>query len=44
MDLYDGLKHEAHMFGQCLTTADMRIGMENFMKNGPKVNAEFTHA
>jgi len=43
MKLEDGLKFEAKMFGECLKTEDMRIGMENFLKNGPKVNAKFVH-
>jgi len=42
--LEEGLKHEAKAFGKCLRTKDMRIGMENFMKFGPKRNAEFSHA
>lgn len=41
--LQEGLKLEAKSFGECLLTEDMRIGMENFMKNGPKVNANFVH-
>jgi enoyl-CoA hydratase/carnithine racemase len=44
MTLEEGLKHEARIFGKCLRTKDMRIGMENFMKFGPKKNAEFSHA
>ncbi len=44
MTLKEGLKHEAKTFGKCLRTKDMRIGMENFMKFGPKRNAEFSHA
>lgn len=43
MTLGEGLKLEAKTFGECLLTQDMRIGMENFMKNGPKVNASFVH-
>jgi enoyl-CoA hydratase / 3-hydroxyacyl-CoA dehydrogenase len=43
MTLEEGLKLEAKTFGECLLTQDMRIGMENFMKNGPKVNANFVH-
>jgi enoyl-CoA hydratase/carnithine racemase len=41
--LAKGLKLEAKIFGECLLTQDMRIGMENFIKNGPKVNANFVH-
>jgi enoyl-CoA hydratase/carnithine racemase len=43
MSLEEGIKLEAKIFGQCLLTKDMRIGMENFMKNGPRVNAPFVH-
>ena len=42
--LEEGLKLEAKTFGDCLLTQDMKIGMENFMKNGPRVNANFVHA
>ncbi|MBI2920773.1 MAG: 3-hydroxyacyl-CoA dehydrogenase/enoyl-CoA hydratase family protein [Planctomycetes bacterium] len=41
--LEEGLKHEARLFGDCLKTEDMRVGMENFLKNGPKANAAFVH-
>lgn len=41
--LEEGLRHEARLFGDCLKTEDMRIGMENFLKNGPKANASFVH-
>src|SRR4030043_1403251 len=41
MTLEDGLKLEAKIFGECFSTQDRNIGIENFMKNGPKVNAEF---
>jgi enoyl-CoA hydratase/3-hydroxyacyl-CoA dehydrogenase len=44
MTLEKGLKHEAEMLGECVRTKDMRIGMENFMKYGPKKNARFAHA
>jgi enoyl-CoA hydratase/3-hydroxyacyl-CoA dehydrogenase len=43
MTLEEGLKLEAKVFGECLLTQDMKIGMENFLKNGPKVNANFVH-
>ena len=36
MSLADGLRFEARMFGECCRTRDMKIGMENFVKNGPK--------
>lgn len=44
MTLEEGLKCEARFLGGCVKTKDMRIGMENFMKFGPKRNAEFAHA
>jgi enoyl-CoA hydratase/carnithine racemase len=44
MTLEKGLKLEAETFGECSYTQDMRIGIENFMKNGPRVNANFVHA
>jgi enoyl-CoA hydratase/carnithine racemase len=43
MTLEDGLKLEAKIFGKCFSTQDRKIGIENFMKNGPKVNANFVH-
>lgn len=41
--LDEGLKLEAKTFGECLLTQDMKIGIENFLKNGPRVNANFVH-
>lgn len=41
--LEEGLKLEAKLFGECLRTKDARIGMENFMRFGPKRNAAFSH-
>jgi len=43
MPLAEGLALEARKFSECLATKDMKIGMENFQKNGPKVPAEFAH-
>jgi enoyl-CoA hydratase/3-hydroxyacyl-CoA dehydrogenase len=43
MSLEDGLKLEAKIFGECFSTQDRNIGIDNFMKNGPKVNAAFIH-
>jgi enoyl-CoA hydratase/carnithine racemase len=43
MTLEEGLKLEAKVFGECSSTQDRKIGIENFMKNGPKVNANFVH-
>jgi enoyl-CoA hydratase/carnithine racemase len=44
LNLYEGIKLEAKIFGECWLTQDMKIGIENFLKNGPKVNAPFIHA
>jgi len=41
--LEEGLKLEAKIFGECSYTQDKKIGIDNFMKNGPRVNAEFEH-
>lgn len=43
MTLEEGLKHEAKLLGECITSKDMRIGMENFMKFGAKKKAAFAH-
>jgi enoyl-CoA hydratase / 3-hydroxyacyl-CoA dehydrogenase len=43
MTLEKGLDFESKVFAECLLTEDMKIGMDNFMKNGPKVNASFVH-
>ena len=43
MTLKDGLKLESKVFAECLTTEDMKIGMDTFLKQGPKVNAPFVH-
>ncbi|HUU00208.1 MAG TPA: 3-hydroxyacyl-CoA dehydrogenase/enoyl-CoA hydratase family protein [Myxococcota bacterium] len=41
--LAEGLKFESEMFGECVKTRDMKIGLENFLKNGPRAKAEFVH-
>ena len=41
--LEQGLLFEAEMLASCHATKDMRIGLDNFVKNGPKVNAAFVH-
>jgi enoyl-CoA hydratase/3-hydroxyacyl-CoA dehydrogenase len=43
MTLADGLKLEAKIFGECFATEDRNIGIDNFMKHGAKVNANFVH-
>lgn len=42
-DLPDALLLESKMFGECIKTKDMQIGLENFKSNGPKVPAQFVH-
>ena len=43
LSLYEGLELESRMFGECLLTEDMKIGMENFKVNGPRAKANFIH-
>jgi enoyl-CoA hydratase/carnithine racemase len=43
MTLDEGLKLEAKISGECFLTEDMHIGLDNFMKNGPRVKASFVH-
>jgi enoyl-CoA hydratase / 3-hydroxyacyl-CoA dehydrogenase len=43
LPLAEGLKFESEMFGECVKTRDMKIGLENFLKNGPRAKAEFVH-
>lgn len=44
MTLERGLRHELDMLASCHATKDMRIGLDNFIKNGPKAPAPFVHA
>ncbi|MBI4427189.1 MAG: enoyl-CoA hydratase/isomerase family protein [Candidatus Magasanikbacteria bacterium] len=44
LPLAEGLKLEADGFGHCFGTQDMRIGLTNFMANGPKVPAVFMNS
>ncbi|MHC4956341.1 MAG: 3-hydroxyacyl-CoA dehydrogenase/enoyl-CoA hydratase family protein [Planctomycetota bacterium] len=41
MGLEEGLKFESKCFGEVCGLDDMRIGMENFMNNGPRSKAKF---
>jgi len=43
LPLAEGLELESRLFGECLKTEDMRIGIENFLKNGPRAKASFVH-
>ena len=42
--LAEGLVFEAEMFAECCRTADMAIGVRNFLEKGPRANAPFVHA
>jgi len=42
--LTEGLAIEARSFGEACAAKDMRIGVENFLKNGPRIEARFVHA
>ncbi len=41
--LAEGLRLESELFGECCATEDMRIGVDNFMANGPRSPADFVH-
>ncbi|MBI3569339.1 MAG: 3-hydroxyacyl-CoA dehydrogenase/enoyl-CoA hydratase family protein [Gemmatimonadetes bacterium] len=41
--LAEGLRFESELFGQCCATEDMRIGVANFVANGPRGKAGFVH-
>ena len=43
MGLRDGIAFEAKCFGKVSGTEDMRIGVSNFLTNGPRSKAEFVH-
>lgn len=43
MTLENGLKKEAHLFGQCWATEDTRIGLQNFIEKGARSKAPFVH-
>ena len=43
MSLHEGLDLESKLYGECVLTEDMKIGMDNFKSNGPKAKAEFVH-
>jgi enoyl-CoA hydratase/carnithine racemase len=43
LPLPKGLELEAKGFGEVCGTHDMRIGVENFMRNGPRSKATFAH-
>ena len=41
--LAEGLRFESELFGECCATEDMRIGVANFIANGPRAKAVFVH-
>ncbi len=41
--LRDGIAFEAQCFGEVCATKDMRIGVDNFLRNGPRSRAPFVH-
>ncbi|MBL8726664.1 MAG: 3-hydroxyacyl-CoA dehydrogenase/enoyl-CoA hydratase family protein [Planctomycetes bacterium] len=43
LPLRDAVPFEAKCFGEVCGTEDMRIGVDNFVKNGPKAKAQFVH-
>jgi len=43
LPLKDGIAFEAKCFGEVCGTEDMRLGVDNFVKNGPKAKAAFVH-
>jgi enoyl-CoA hydratase/3-hydroxyacyl-CoA dehydrogenase len=43
LPLAEGLRFEAKCFGEVCRLEDMRIGVANFVKNGPRSKAQFTN-
>ncbi len=43
LPLSEALELESKLFGECILTDDMKIGLDNFMNNGPRAKAEFEH-
>ncbi len=43
MSLDEGLRFEAKCFGEICALRDMRIGVDNFVRNGPRKKASFVH-
>ncbi|MEM7249548.1 MAG: enoyl-CoA hydratase-related protein, partial [Acidobacteriota bacterium] len=42
-ELAAGLDLESRLFGECVETKDMHVGMETFLTKGARAKAEFTH-
>ncbi len=43
MSLDEGLRFESRCFGEACGLEDMRIGVDNFIENGPRSKAPFVH-
>ena len=43
LPLNEALELESKLFGECILTDDMKIGLDNFLTNGPRAKAEFIH-
>jgi enoyl-CoA hydratase / 3-hydroxyacyl-CoA dehydrogenase len=43
MSLEDGLELESRLFGECIKTQDMKIGINTFMTKGAKAKADFVN-
>ncbi|HXV62564.1 MAG TPA: 3-hydroxyacyl-CoA dehydrogenase/enoyl-CoA hydratase family protein [Vicinamibacteria bacterium] len=43
LPLAESLRYEAKCFGEVCGLADMRIGVTNFIENGPRAKAKFEH-
>lgn len=43
LKLEEGLKLESKLFGDCILTQDMKIGVDTFMTKGAKAKAEFVN-
>jgi hypothetical protein len=41
LPLAEGLRLEAKCFGEVVALEDMKIGIANFLKNGPRAKASF---
>ena len=44
LPLEEALELESKLFGECILTEDMRVGLNNFLENGPRAKAEFKHS
>lgn len=44
LPLEEALELESKLFGECISTEDMRIGLDNFLENGPRAKANFKHS